>query len=84
MTRLWPDGQAIDVEQDAQGTLVAFTWAQQRHRVAQLAQQWRVDVGWWRQRAWRAYYKLSTDSGLLVVIYHELPDGGWYLQRLYD
>lgn len=84
MTRLWPEGQAIDVEQDAQGALVAFTWAQQRHHVAQLAQQWRVDVGWWRRRVWRAYYKLSTDSGLLVVIYHELPDGGWYLQRLYD
>lgn len=84
MTRLWPDGQAIDVEQDGQGAPIAFTWAQQTHHVAQLAQQWRVDVGWWRQRVWRAYYKLSTDSGLLVVIYHELPDGDWYLQRLYD
>jgi hypothetical protein len=84
MTRLWAEGQAIDVKQDGQGVPVAFTWVRQTHRVAQLAQQWRVDVGWWRQRVWRAYYKLSTDSGLLVVIYHELPDGDWYLQRLYD
>lgn len=84
MTRLWPEGQEIDVERDEQGALLAFTWAQKTHRVEEMARHWWVDVGWWRQRVWRAYYKLSTDSGLLVVVYEDLLDGGWYLQRLYD
>ena len=84
MTRLWPQGEKIEVVQDAQGLPIAFTWRGQRHEVAQLTQQWRVDVGWWRERAWRAYYKLSTHSGLLVILYQALPEGPWYLQRLYD
>ena len=84
MTRLWPEGQEIDVVQNKQGIPTTFTWQGQRHDVAELTQQWRVDVGWWRDRAWRAYYKLSTHTGMLVVVYRELPEGGWYLQRLYD
>jgi hypothetical protein len=27
---------------------------------------------------------LSTDTGLLVIIYQDLLSGEWYLQRLYD
>ena len=85
MTRLWSRGQQIDVVQDEQGIPTAFTWQGQRHGVVELTQQWHVDVGWWRDHAWRAYYKLSTNTGMLVVVYQELSDGGgWYLQRLYD
>lgn len=84
MTRLWPEGQAIDVVQDPQGAPVSFTWNGQAHRVLELAHRWRVDVEWWRRRSWRAYYKLATDSGLLVVIYQDLLTEEWYLQRHYD
>jgi len=33
---------------------------------------------------WREYFKLTTQTGLLVVIYLDLLNGKWYLQRLYD
>lgn len=84
MTRLWPHGEAIDVIQDPQGLPIAFIWHGQRHDVAQLTQQWRVDTGWWRDHTRRAYYKLTTHTGLLVILYQTLPAGPWYLQRLYD
>jgi hypothetical protein len=84
MTRLWPDGQPVTVSCDAQGAPQSFTWQGQRHPVSVLLQQWRVDLGWWRDRRWRAYYKLHTDTGLLVVVYQDLLSGSWFLQRLYD
>lgn len=61
-----------------------FSWQGQTHQVETIARQWRVHIDWWREPTWRAYYKLTTTSGLLVVIYHELPAGEWFLQRLYD
>lgn len=63
---------------------VAFTWQGQDHPVAEITKTWRVDIDWWRARVWRAYYKLSTETGLLVVIYQDLLSKNWYLQRLYD
>lgn len=83
MTRLWPEGQAIDVMQEA-GLPTAFIWQGQTHSVSQIARQWRVDVNWWQERTWRTYYKVTTESGLLVVLFQDLATHTWYLQRLYD
>ena len=84
MTRLWPEGQLIEVAADAQGRPLTFTWRGRSHRVVEITRRWRVDVEWWRRRRWRAYYKLRSDSGLLVIIYQDLQEGEWYVQRLYD
>lgn len=84
MTRFWPEGTLIAVVIQASGRPLRFEWQGQVHQVETIARQWRVDVGWWRVRIWRDYFKLTTDSGLLVVIYHELLTQQWYLQRLYD
>jgi hypothetical protein len=32
----------------------------------------------------RDYFKLTTTTGLLVIIYHDLIHDAWFLQRLYD
>lgn len=61
-----------------------FIWQGNTHTVAEITRYWRVDIDWWRERIWRAYFKLSTDTGLLVVIYQDLMTNAWYLQRLYD
>ncbi|MGD2077251.1 MAG: hypothetical protein PVH18_02650 [Chloroflexota bacterium] len=90
MTRLWPVGLPINMT-DANGDSDAghtrptsFVWQGQTHRVVKITREWRVDIDWWRGRVWRAYFKLSTHSGLLVIIYQDLLSGEWYLQRLYD
>ena len=84
MTRLWPEGQPVEVEEDAQGRPAGFSWRGRRHPVGEIVRHWRVDFGWWRRRQWRAYYKVRTASGLLVILYQDLKDGRWYVQRLYD
>jgi len=75
--------EAITVRHDRLFTPLAFTWAGRQHRVVWVANRWRVDIEWWRRRVWREYFKLATHTGLLVV-FRDLVDGEWYLQRLYD
>jgi len=54
------------------------------HTVQQIANRWRIDEGWWEGRIWREYFKLTTASGWLVILYRDMTTGAWYLQRLYD
>ncbi len=84
MTHLWPDGERISVSLDGKGLPDCLTWRGHDHRVQGVANRWSVDEEWWRQRIWREYFKLTTQTGLLMVVYHDLLSGQWYLQRLYD
>jgi hypothetical protein len=84
MTRLWPAGEPIQVECDSGGHPTAFTWQEREHIVQGIAKHWRVDEDWWQQHLWRDYFKLYTDTGLLLIVYHDLLSGRWHLQRLYD
>jgi hypothetical protein len=84
MTRLWPQGEPITVESDDLLIPQTFVWQGQAHPVQAVAKRWRVDVDWWQQRIWREYFKVTTQTGLLVIIYRDLLTGSWYLQRLYD
>lgn len=84
MTRLWPVGLPIEVQVDSAGCPLFLVWQGRTHTVEGVAKQWRVDLGWWQVRLWRDYFKLTTDTGLLVVIYQDLVRGTWRLQQLYD
>lgn len=84
MTHLWPAGVPITMQHNEQLEPQRFIWQGQTHRVQTIAKRWRLDQGWWRQRVWREYFKLTTTDGLLVIIYLDLSGGGWYLQRVYD
>lgn len=98
MTRLWSNGATwgigLPIEVDTQNSAnddsaiyempIFFTWQNQKHPVVEITKTWRVDIDWWRERVWRAYFKLRTETGLLVIIYQDLLSGAWYLQRLYD
>jgi len=33
---------------------------------------------------WRDYWKVVTDTGLLCVLYQDLTQGHWYLERIYQ
>jgi hypothetical protein len=84
MTYLWVEGQPIQVEADESGAPCRFTWHGTLHPVEEIANRWRVDEDWWRRRIWREYFKLTTRTGLLVIVYHDLVARTWHLQRLYD
>lgn len=84
MTRLWPQGILVTVFTTQAGTPQVFLWADTVHQVAEISRQWLVN---WREEGdlvRRIYYKLRTDTGLLVVIYQNVATGQWVLQRLYD
>ena len=96
MTRLWTPAEPITVVTVAsqasrpggapsgRGHPAHFSWQGQTHAVAHITRVWRVDIDWWRERIWRSYYKLNTDTGLLVIIFQDLLTNQWYIQRLYD
>ncbi len=84
MTHLWNPGIAIDVGTDERAQPCQFRWQGQVHPIRGVAQHWRIDVEWWRREIGRDYFKVYTTTGLLVVIYRDLPSDSWYLQRLYD
>lgn len=84
MTRLWLNGVLIRVEVDSSNIPRQLIWQRQLHSIQHIYNRWRVDREWWNQRIWREYLLLDTQSGLLVVIFHDLVRDRWYLQRLYD
>ena len=84
MTRLWLSGLALEVWLDSVDNPTRLRWEGQTHPVQIISNRWRVDVRWWRVRIWRDYFQLVTATGLLLVVYHDLVDDRWYLQRMYD
>ena len=91
MTRLSPHGERIEAWNDprqaaAEGAPPGFHWQGEPHRILEVCNHWRIHAQWWEggQGVWREYFKVTTDSGLLCLIYHDLPSGGWFLSRVYD
>jgi hypothetical protein len=69
---------------DEDGVPMEFTWHGETHPVHLIANQWRIDEGWWDKRIYRDYFKLTTTTGLLLIVYRDGLSGEWYLQRLYN
>ena len=85
MTRLWPEGEAVDIwgEED---TPAGFFWQGRRHSIEDACNRWRVHTRWWEPEevVWREYVKVVTGTGLLCLLYRDLSAGGWFLARVYD
>jgi hypothetical protein len=84
MSRLWADGDPIEVQVGADGLPRSFYWRGAWRPVSTIANRWRVRAGWWSNEAWREYFKLATADGLLCLVYHDLHAGAWFCARLYD
>ena len=86
MTRLWPDGEAINVTVDARGQPTVFRWQGRRYRLRHIQQEWQVDSDWWSEagRVWRSYLAVTTENGLFCVLYYDLIIQAWFLEKLYD
>ena len=94
MTRLWPQGQRIQVHgletsprrEDDETSPAGFDYQGQSHRIVDICNRWRIHTRWWEldRCVWREYLKATTDTGLLCLIYHELSSDEWYMARIYD
>jgi hypothetical protein len=84
MIPLWTERQDLIVEEDDAGRPLRFYWERRYHIVERVSRHWRVHLDWWTtHELWRDYWEVATDAGLLCVLYHDLPDGGWALERIY-
>jgi hypothetical protein len=82
---LWPKAEAIQVwEED--DTPAGFSWRGGSHCIETVCNRWQVHTRWWEpgETLWREYWKVTTDRGILCLLYRDLLGGGWYLSRLYD
>jgi hypothetical protein len=56
--------------------------AGRRLAVEAVQETWRIDDEWWRQRpVSRVYYQLGLVDGRMVVVYEDVTQGRWYVQR---
>jgi hypothetical protein len=85
MTRLWPAGEQIEIWDEGE-TPTGFNWQGAPHCITDVCNRWRIHTRWWEpdQLIQREYLKVVTDTGLLCLIYQELPSGSWFVARLYD
>jgi hypothetical protein len=88
VTRLWPEGEAVHIwfVDTTQDQPEGFTWQGTTHRILEVCNRWRIHTRWWEpgQAVWREYLKVATNTGLLCLLYQDLPSGGWFLARVYD
>lgn len=85
MARRFIDPPGIGVITDDGGP-VRITWRGRRESV-RVCNHWRLERSWWKGKesaVERQYYKLITGSGTLLVVYHDLGDGKWYLEKVVD
>jgi len=85
MTRLWPEGEAVEAWGDKR-TLSGFVWKGASHQILQICNRWRLHTRWWDsdEAIWREYIKVTTDGGLLCLLYQDLYEACWFLTRVYD
>jgi hypothetical protein len=51
-------------------------------RVEAVREEWVVEDGWWTRRPLRRrYFELVLADGRNLVVFHDLIDGRWYVQR---
>ncbi len=86
MTRLWTTANGIEVRRDARGKLLSFTWRGRAHTIQKVRQHWQVDSDWWSEegRVYREYFAVTTNDGLLCVVYLDFLDEQWYIAKTYD
>ena len=85
MTRLWPQGQRIEIR-GTEDLPTGFNYQGKSHNIMDTCNRCRVHTGWWEpdRCVWREYLKITTDTGLLCLIYHDLLSNDWFMARLYD
>jgi len=84
MTPFWSPGQGVEVQAKEEKPS-SFRWGRRSHRVYEVSSHWRIHADWWsEEEVWRDYWEVTTDTSLLCVLYHDLLNGQWYLERIYE
>jgi DNA polymerase-4 len=71
----------IQVTFGSQGLPRALIWHDHIHRVSAVYECWREQRRWWGIPVERDYYRLETTSGEIKLIFHDLREGQWLMER---
>jgi hypothetical protein len=80
--RLRPLGapRAAQVVVDANGTPTAVVVGKRSRGVCAVRERWRIDDEWWRRPLARDYVTVILQDGRPLTLYHDLVEGGWWVQ----
>jgi hypothetical protein len=71
----------IQVTLDLRGLPRALVWNDRIHQVSAIDECWRERRRWWGIPVERDYYRLETVSGEVRLIFQDLREGQWLLER---
>ena len=74
----------IEVAVDERGIPRIVRLVDKEVPVANIADTWRIDDGWWRPEAEqvkRLYFELTLENGSHLTLFHDLVHGSWHAQR---
>jgi urease alpha subunit len=64
---------------------LGFRWNRRRHRVLDVSARWRIHTDWWTEsEVWRDYWEVTTDTGLLCILFRDLLNESWFLERVLE
>ncbi|MEX2527323.1 MAG: hypothetical protein WEA09_06755 [Gemmatimonadota bacterium] len=85
--RLIPLGTPQPIQMEAglpppkgRGAPRALQLNRRKLQVEGVREEWRIDDEWWRRPISRLYFTVILENGRLVTLYHDLVEGGWFLQ----
>ena len=68
--------------------LLVPTWFEfrgRKHRVGLILKHWHAMTAWEDEpRPIRIYWEAMTDTKHRLVLYHDLLDGAWYVEKVYE
>ena len=84
--RLFPHGEPIRVQPDADAAPKVFIWAGEVHRVTSIEDVREPKLEWWAPtgEVHRVYYLVVTHQGLICELYRDVAADTWHLARVYD
>lgn len=74
--------QLVSVSMNSQAMPSAVTVGKRRYPVSSVIDRWLIEEGWWRQ--WptrRLYFRVELQNYRDLVLYRDLDNGQWWLQR---
>ena len=82
MTRILRPPKRIDVVLDGSGLPAVVRIGRDSDRV-NVVEQFRVSERWWNDPIDRTYMKV-VGSTWIILIFHDLLSGDWFLERIFD
>lgn len=85
MTFIVPlEQQPIRARLDASQQPTAIIWGGKEYVIEEITNFYRVPDGTLEAPIWREYFEVTLIVGWWGLIYHDLLEGGWGLEILYD